>query len=84
MARSSQKIDPADLAALGAPLSDEEGQAQQAARAFVREHVLPFIEDWFEAGTFPREIVSELGELGVLGMQLEGYGSRALALSATG
>ena len=84
MARSSQKIDPADLAALGAPLSDEERQAQQAARVFVREHVLPSIEDWFEAGIFPREIVTGLGKLGVLGMHLEGYGCAGAGAVAYG
>ena len=74
MATRSPKIDPADLPGLGAPLSEEEARAQQAARAFVHEHVLPSIEEWFEEGIFPRELVRELGQLGVLGMHLEGYG----------
>jgi glutaryl-CoA dehydrogenase len=35
---------------------------------------LPHIAQWFEAGRFPRELAKELGELGVLGMHLQGYG----------
>jgi glutaryl-CoA dehydrogenase len=68
------KIDPTDLPGLGAPLNEKEALAQHAARAFVREHVLPSIEEWFEEGVFPRELVSALGQLGVLGMHLQGYG----------
>src|SRR5688500_4028451 len=41
---------------------------------FVRDRVMPDIEKWFEAGEFPREVATELGELGLLGMHLEGYG----------
>lgn len=74
MDATMQAIDPADLSALGADLSEEERLVQQTARAFVRERVLPSIEGWFERGTFPRELVGELGKLGVLGMHLEGYG----------
>ncbi|HXW81268.1 MAG TPA: acyl-CoA dehydrogenase family protein [Acidimicrobiales bacterium] len=74
MATQRPKIDPADLPGLGAPLSEQEARAQQAARNFVRENVLPSIEEWFEEGVFPRELVGELGKLGVLGMHLQGYG----------
>jgi len=38
------------------------------------DRVLPDIAAWYEAGTFPREVFRELGELGLLGMHLEGYG----------
>ena len=43
-------------------------------RRFVSERILPGIEKWFEAGEFPREMATEIGELGLLGMHLEGYG----------
>ena len=36
--------------------------------------IRPNIADWFDRGVFPAELVPELGELGVLGMTLEGYG----------
>jgi citronellyl-CoA dehydrogenase len=43
-------------------------------RAFVADRVLPHVGDWFETGTAPRELFPELGNLGVLGMHLVGYG----------
>ena len=74
MAEATQKMDPADLTALGAALSADEILVQRTVRAFVDERVLPSIESWFENGIFPRELVAELGRLGVLGMHLQGYG----------
>ena len=46
---------------------------RDTVREFVRERVLPFVADWFEQGILPREIATELGKLGLLGMHLEGY-----------
>ncbi len=55
-------------------LSEEERLIQKTVRAFVADRVKPHIADWFEAGISPRELASELGALGVLGMHLDGYG----------
>ena len=43
-------------------------------RAFVAERIRPNIAAWYEAAHFPREIVKEMGTLGLLGMHLTGYG----------
>ncbi len=67
-------FDPTDLSALGAELSDEERLVRDTVRKFVNDAVLPEIGHWFEAGELPRELVPELGKLGLLGMHLEGYG----------
>ncbi len=74
MALPTTRTDPADLSALGAAFSEEERLVQQKTRQFVRHRVLPSIEEWFERGSFPRHLVPELGQLGLLGMHLEGYG----------
>jgi glutaryl-CoA dehydrogenase len=55
-------------------LDDEERLIQRTVRDFVTERVKPHIADWFEQGIAPRELAQELGELGLLGMHLEGYG----------
>ncbi len=55
-------------------LSDEERMVRDTSAQFVRDRVMPDIEKWFEAGEFPREVATELGRLGLLGMHLEGYG----------
>lgn len=65
---------PLDLLDLDALLSDEERMMRATVAQFVRERVMPDIEKWFEAGEFPREVATELGALGLLGMHLEGYG----------
>ena len=67
-------IDPLDYLAIDALLDDEERAIRDTVRAFVRANVLPYVADWFEAGTFPRELFGELGKLGLLGMHLEGHG----------
>jgi glutaryl-CoA dehydrogenase len=66
--------DPRDLLALGATLDEQERLLRDTVRRFVAERVLPEIAEWYEAGTFPRELAPELGQLGLLGMHLEGYG----------
>jgi glutaryl-CoA dehydrogenase len=55
-------------------LSEEERLIQKTVRAFVNERVKPHIADWFEQGVAPKELARELGDLGLLGMHLEGYG----------
>jgi len=66
--------DPRDFLGLDALLDDEERAIRDTVRTFVRDKVLPDIGEWFEAGTFPREMAKEMGALGLLGMHLEGYG----------
>ena len=43
-------------------------------RAFVDERIRPNIARWYEDAVFPREITTEFGDLGLLGMHLKGYG----------
>ncbi len=66
--------DPFDLLEIGSLLSEEERDIQATVRTFLADHVRPHIADWFETATFPRELVPELGKLGLLGMHLTGYG----------
>ncbi|MHB1243057.1 MAG: acyl-CoA dehydrogenase family protein [Gaiellaceae bacterium] len=67
-------IDPLDFLAIDALLDEEERAIRDTVRAFVRERVLPDVGDWFEQGILPRELMAELGKLGLFGMHLEGYG----------
>jgi glutaryl-CoA dehydrogenase len=56
-------------------LSDEERLARDTIRRFVDDRVTPIIDDCFERAVFPKELVSELAGLGVLGGNLpEEYG----------
>ena len=73
-----------DLLNIDDQLSPEERLIRDTVRAFAADRVLPHIADWFETGTLPREIVPELGKLGVLGMHLTGYGCAGAGAVAYG
>jgi glutaryl-CoA dehydrogenase len=73
-----------DLLNIDDQLSPEERLIRDTVRAFGADRVLPHVSDWFEAGTLPREIVPELGKLGVLGMHLTGYGCAGAGAVAYG
>ncbi|CDR13320.1 acyl-CoA dehydrogenase family protein [Streptomyces iranensis] len=75
---------PLDFLSVDHVLSDEERDIRDTVRAFVRDRVLPGIGDWFDQGRLPRELVGELGRLGVLGMHLEGYGCAGTSATAYG
>lgn len=63
-----------DFLNIEAHLSEEELAVRNSARSFVREKIKPNIKDWFDAAVFPKELVPEFADLGLLGMHLEGYG----------
>ena len=65
-------------------LSDEETLIRDTVRAYVREQLLPEVPGWFEAGVLPREIARGLGDLGLLGMHLQGYGCAGASAVAYG
>lgn len=73
-----------DLYAVDDLLSGDERLVRATVRAFVRERALPVIAEHFESGTFPRELVGGLAELGLLGMHLEGYGCAGASAVAYG
>ena len=72
--RQVQMPPATDLYNIDSLLSEEERMVRDTVRKFVQERVLPIIGEHFEVGTFPRELIPELAELGLLGMHLEGYG----------
>jgi len=73
-AKAGMKVDPHDLLDLDSSLGEEEQLVRHTTRRFVEDNVLPKIGEWFDDGVFPRELVKELGALGLLGMHLSGYG----------
>src|SRR5437588_464149 len=67
-------LNPSDFLEVDALLSDEERLIRDTVRDFVRTRVLPGIDEWFERAVFPKEVATEIGQLGLLGMHLQGYG----------
>lgn len=73
-----------DFLDLDALLSDEEKLLRQTVRQFTEERILPEVAEWWEQGTFPHEIATDMGKLGLLGMHLEGYGCAGTSATAYG
>ena len=65
---------PHDFLELDRQLADDEILLRDTVRRYVRDRVLPDIATWYDQGIFPRELATEMGELGLLGMHLDGYG----------
>jgi glutaryl-CoA dehydrogenase len=78
------ELRPLDFLAVDELLSDEERDIRDTVRAFVRDRVTPYVGDWFEAATIPRELAGEIGKLGLFGMHLEGYGCAGASATAYG
>ncbi len=66
--------DPKDFLDLRSLLSDEEQLLADTVRSFVEDKILPDVAEWYEAGIFPRELAKEMGQMGLFGMHLDGYG----------
>jgi len=68
--------------------TEEQSLIRDTARAFARDRLLPSAEKWDRDAYFPREILTEMGELGFLGMLMPeelggcdtGYVAYAMAL----
>jgi glutaryl-CoA dehydrogenase len=73
-----------DLLRIDDELSEEERLVRDTVRSFASDRIMLHIADWFEAGTLPRELVPELGKLGLLGMHLTGYGCAGMGPIAYG
>ena len=65
-------------------LSDEERMVRDMVRDWVDEKVLPNIEEACRDGVFPDEWRVDLGEMGILGAPLNGYGCPGLSYIAYG
>jgi glutaryl-CoA dehydrogenase len=59
--------------------SEQELLVRQTARQFVEDRVIPIVRDCYRDGRFPKELIPEIGELGFLGANLEGYGCAGLS-----
>ncbi|MBI3457620.1 MAG: acyl-CoA dehydrogenase family protein [Candidatus Rokubacteria bacterium] len=73
-----EKFRGVDYYAIEALLSEEERMVRDAVRDWVEAEFLPVIAEHHRAGTFPMALVPQLGELGVFGATLKGYGCAGL------
>ncbi|MFD8500718.1 acyl-CoA dehydrogenase family protein [Amycolatopsis sp. NPDC059657] len=79
------KPDAHDFLDLDAELSGEERDMRDAVRAFANDQLLPNVAQWYESGALPAaELAKSFGQLGLLGMHLEGYGCAGTSAVAYG
>jgi glutaryl-CoA dehydrogenase len=79
------RFDWQDPFALDAQLTDEERMVRDAARAYAQERLLPRVTKAFLDEDFDREIMSEMGQLGLLGPTIpETHGGAGLGYVAYG
>jgi glutaryl-CoA dehydrogenase len=67
-------VNPLDLLDLDADLTAEELAVRERVATWGAERVQPRIAEQFERGEWDRSLARELGDHGLLGMTLEGYG----------
>lgn len=77
-ATQKRQLNPLDLYDVRSELTDEERMVQDSVARFVDDKVLPVIQEAFENHSFPRDLISQIAELGLLGSSLEGYGCAGL------
>ena len=74
-----------NLLELDSLLAPEDIELRQTVHRFGDQRLRPHIADWFESGEVPvRELASDLGKLGLLGMHLKGYGCGGSTATAYG
>ena len=65
-------------------LTEEERMVRDTVRDWTEERVLPVIEEHYMAGTFPMDLLPQIGEMGLFGCNLEDYGCAGLSNVAYG
>ena len=64
----------ADFLDLNSLLSDEQALVQKTVREFITSEAQPLVQQCYREETFPTQLITRMGELGLLGSQLSGYG----------
>src|SRR5215208_2013329 len=82
---SQTTVTPDELFAIDSLLTGEEREIRDSVRGLVQRVIAPHIASWYERGELPvRDLATELGSLGLLGMHLHGYGCAGTSSLAYG
>lgn len=71
-------LNPTDIFDVYSLLSEEEQMIQDTVARFVDERALPLMADAFDKAYFPKELIPEMANLGLLGSTIDGYGCAGL------
>ncbi len=78
------KFEGADFYILDDVLTEEQRLIRDTVRDFVDDQIVDIIDDCFMEDRFPNQVIPMLGELGLLGANLEGYECAGLDNTAYG
>ncbi len=78
------RFEDLDLYHIDHLLSDEERMVRDSVKAWVRDRVMPDIEEWAWEGVFPRHLIKEMGDLHLLGASFSEYDLAGLSGVAYG
>ncbi|MBC8260992.1 MAG: acyl-CoA dehydrogenase family protein [Planctomycetia bacterium] len=81
---SMEKYEGTDFYIIDDLLTEEQRLIRDTVRDFVDDHVVDVIDDCFMEDKFPTELIPMLGELGLLGANLDGYECAGLDNTAYG
>lgn len=76
---TSPALNPQDPMLIDTLLTDEERAVQDATREFVQAELMPRITAANRKQSFPREVATLMGEMGLLGVTIEGYGCAGMS-----
>ena len=69
----SNKLDPMDIYDIRSLLSEDEVMVKDTVARYVDDKVIPLMQEAFEQHQFPRHLIKEVAELGLLGSSIDGY-----------
>lgn len=69
---------------LDSRLTEEEKMIRDTANSYAQAQLLPRVTKAYREGTFDRKILNEMGELGLLGATIKGYGCSGVSSVAYG
>jgi glutaryl-CoA dehydrogenase len=69
----SNNLDPMDLYDIRSELTEEEVMVKDSVGRYVDDKVIPLMREAFEKHEFPRHLITEVAELGLLGSSIDGY-----------
>lgn len=76
--------DAPDFFNIDSHLTDDERMIRDTVRQFVSKEIIPIIEKHHRDGTFPKHLIPQIAELGMLGSTIQGYGCAGLNYTSYG
>jgi glutaryl-CoA dehydrogenase len=81
---TAKRAKSVDYYQIGSLLTGGERQARRQVRRFVDEECMPVIVENFDKGAFPMHLIPRMAELGLFGLQVDGYGCHRVSHTVYG